>query len=175
MELKFDFAQSATRAAIVEQLKAALGDAAWEAAAAQAESARFDQDHYHHIGDVNEAIDALDVPARVKDDMHGVYAILAQAEATVHECEVEHTHFHEVGNASALRNALLICLAIAALDPEKAAKVRAALGGEAEVEEKQEEETAVPDDAQLSEKIALMDPEKAAKVRAALAASKGGE
>jgi len=119
MELKFDFAQSATRAAIVEQLKAALGDAAWEAAAAQAESARFDQDHYHHIGDVNEAIDALDVPARVKDDMHGVYAILAQAEATVHECEVEHTHFHEVGNASALRNALLICLAIAALDPER--------------------------------------------------------
>ena len=64
---------------------------------------------------------------------------------------------------------------IAALDPEKAAKVRAPLGGEAEVEEKQEEETAVPDDAQLSEKIALMDPEKAAKVRAALAASKGGE
>ena len=51
--------------------------------------------------------------------MRGVYAILAEAEASVHGCSVEETHFHEVGNASGIRNALAICTAFYVLAPTR--------------------------------------------------------
>ena len=56
---------------------------------------------------------------RLKMIMRAVYAILAQAEATVHGCSMEKTHFHEVGNAAGIRNALAICIAFDVLSPGK--------------------------------------------------------
>ena len=50
--------------------------------------------------------------------MRAIYDILANAEATVHGCPVEHTHFHEVGNGEAIRCVCEICLAIEMIDPE---------------------------------------------------------
>ena len=75
--------------------------------------------HHHNIGEVGDTIDALMVSDRVKQDMHAIYRILAQAEATAHGCAVEDTHFHEVGNGEAIRNVLGICLAIEAINPDE--------------------------------------------------------
>ncbi len=60
---------------------------------------------------------------------------------------------------------------LAAMDPEKAAKVRAAM--EAKAKKAAAKEPAA--DAELEAKLAAMDPEKAAKVRAAMEAKKARE
>lgn len=62
---------------------------------------------------------------------------------------------------------------LAAMDPEKAAKVRAAMAAKAAKAKK--EAAAKDEDAELEAKLAAMDPEKAAKVRAAMAAKKAKE
>ena len=68
---------------------------------------------------------------------------------------------------------------LAGMDPEKAAKVRAAMEAKAK---REAEKAQAEKQAQLEEKLAGMDPEKAAKVRAAMeakaareSAQKGGE
>jgi hypothetical protein len=73
--------------------------------------------HHCNIGEINKTITSLQVPEELKTQLAGVYAILAQAEATVHGVAVEQTHFHEVGNAKGIRNALAICAAFYALAP----------------------------------------------------------
>ena len=55
----------------------------------------------------------------LKENVRGVYAILAEAEASVHGCSVEEAHFHEVGNAAGIRNALAICTAFYVLAPTR--------------------------------------------------------
>ena len=119
MELHFDFTRDARRTAIVGQLKDALGEDGWEAVAAQAEAAGVPMRHHHGIVEVRETIHQLDVPQAVKDDLAGVYEVLAAAEAQVHGCEVDATHFHEVGEGAGILNALAICCAVARLAPER--------------------------------------------------------
>lgn len=116
--LHFDFTQSATRQAILEQLRDAAGANRASEAHETARAVDIGVDHCHDIGEVNEVIDSLPVSERVRADMRGVYDILAHAEAKVHGCEVEHTHFHEVGNASGIRNALEICLLVSQVVPQ---------------------------------------------------------
>ena len=118
MQLHFDFTRDATRASIERQLRAYLTEDAWLGIQEQAAHAGIPLRHHHDIGEVNASIDALDAPESVKADMRSVYDILAHAEAHVHGCELEHTHFHEVGEGARLQNTLAICLAIAALQPE---------------------------------------------------------
>lgn len=118
MNLHFNFTKSATRAAIAEQIEAKLSPAQISAVDTTVEKAGVPDWHHHDIVEVNATIDALDVPQRVRDDMRGIYDVLAHAEAQVHGCEVEHTHFHEVGNGSGIRNTLRICLLISTLSPE---------------------------------------------------------
>ena len=74
--------------------------------------------HHHGIVEVRQTIDNLRTGQRVKDDLHAIYEILAEAEAQVHGCEVDEMHFHEVGNGEAIFNTLLICLAISYLHPD---------------------------------------------------------
>ena len=119
MNLHFNFTKAATRASIVEQLEAKLSPAQISAVDATVEKAGVPDYHHHDIGEVNATIDALDVPERVRDDMRGIYDILAHAEAQVHGCELAHTHFHEVGNGSGIKNTLRICLLVSTLNPER--------------------------------------------------------
>lgn len=84
--------------------------------------------HHHDLAAVNATIEGLDVSERVKDDMRAIYRILAEAEATAHGCSVEETHFHEVGNAEALRNVCAICLAVEAFDPDEIIATRVQTG-----------------------------------------------
>lgn len=118
MNIHLDLMQSATRAQLLDELLALMTSEQRECYDVVVEAANIPNHHHHSIADVNETIDALMVDDALKKQLRGVYAILAQAEATVHGCSVEETHFHEVGNASGIRNALAICAAFFVLNSE---------------------------------------------------------
>lgn len=118
MQLKLDLTERATRDAVLDALLDAMDDAARARFDAVMDGAVVPDHHHHTVGEVYETVDALDVPAHVKDDLRAVYGLLADAEAQVHGCPVDQTHFHEVGDASGIRNALAICVAFDALAPD---------------------------------------------------------
>ena len=76
---------------------------------------------HHHAGirDVGEIVSGLDLPDAVKKDMMGVYALIAEAEAFAHGCEIEQIHFHEVGMMDAITDVGAVCLLMHMLAPEK--------------------------------------------------------
>ena len=119
MNLHFDFTKDARRSSIVEQLKAELGDAGWAVVEAEAMDAGVPEKHHHGIVEVRETIRSLAAPQAVREHLSAVYEILAAAEAQVHGCEVDETHFHEVGEGTGILNALVICCAFAHLHPER--------------------------------------------------------
>ena len=117
--LHFDFTHDARRSSIVAQLKEQLHDAGWAAVTSEAMRAGVPKRHHHGIVEVRETISSLAVAQQTKDELLAVYEILAAAEAQVHGCEVDETHFHEVGDGEAILNALMICCGIAHLSPER--------------------------------------------------------
>ncbi len=118
MQLYFDFTKGARRADIMNQLREKIDDASWAAITTEAAKAGVPKGHHHGIVEVRRTIDALRVGRGVKEGMLAVYEILAQAEAQVHGCEVDETHFHEVGNGEAILNTLIICCAFNYLHPD---------------------------------------------------------
>lgn len=118
MQLYFDFTKGARRSDILEQVKAKHDEASWAAIGMEAAKAGVPKGHHHGIVEVRRTIEGLRTGQGVKEDLLAVYEILAQAEAHVHGCSVEETHFHEVGNGEAIFNTLLICLAISYLAPD---------------------------------------------------------
>ena len=118
MQLYFDFTQGARRSDIAEQIRAKITDAEWAAITMEAAKAGVPKGHHHGVVEVRRTIEGLRVGRAVKDDMLAVYEILAAAEAQVHGCAVDDTHFHEVGRAEAVLNTLIICLAISYLHPD---------------------------------------------------------
>ncbi len=65
--------------------------------------------------DIQEIIDNSRMPQAVKDTMKSIYQVIAQAEAKVHESDIENVHFHEVGRDEAIRNMAGIAAAIESL------------------------------------------------------------
>lgn len=118
-ELHLDLTKNATRQYIRDDLFARLVEGERMQVEAAVAAAGVPDAHHHDLGEVLKTIEAASVSDRVKDDARAIYRILAEAEAHVHGCAVEETHFHEVGNGEAVRNVLAICLAIEALDPQK--------------------------------------------------------
>lgn len=118
MELTLNLRENATRAHILDSLLKEMDGAQRESFDALMARAAIPEKHHHGILEVRQSIEALQVPEGLKEHLSGVYEILANAEATVHGCAVEETHFHEVGNASGIRNALAICAAFFVLDPD---------------------------------------------------------
>ena len=116
--LHFDFTRTAKRQAILEDLLGRLPDEHRSILAERMQAAGVPRMHHHDLGAVDATIDGLMVSDRVKQDMHAIYRILAEAEAAAHGCSVEETHFHEVGNGEAIENVLGICLAIEVLAPD---------------------------------------------------------
>ena len=117
MQMYFDFTQAATRASINDQLREKLGDAGWSAVLTEAMRAGVPKKHHHGIVEVRETIDSLTVSGSAKEHLHAIYEILAQAEAQVHGCEVDETHFHEVGKGEAIFDTLITCLAFQQMQP----------------------------------------------------------
>lgn len=118
MELVFDFTQQASRAQILDTILGSMGANQKKRFDVFMEEIAISDQHYHNLPEIEEMINGLALPADIKENTLGVYRILANAEAQVHGCSVEDTHFHEVGNASGIRNTLAICVGIHVLAPE---------------------------------------------------------
>lgn len=119
MQITFDFREQATRGQLLDTLLGALSSADRDRYDEIMAKAAIPDKHHHTVIEVNESIDALEVPEALKEDLHAVYGILAAAEAKVHGCSVDQTHFHEVGDASGIRNALAICAAFYVAAPDE--------------------------------------------------------
>jgi pyridinium-3,5-bisthiocarboxylic acid mononucleotide nickel chelatase len=61
-------------------------------------------EHHHHRGlrDILRLIDRADLTARVKDRASHIFCRLGEAEAKVHQVELDKVHFHEVGAVDAI-------------------------------------------------------------------------
>ncbi|HUV39300.1 MAG TPA: nickel pincer cofactor biosynthesis protein LarC, partial [Planctomycetota bacterium] len=60
------------------------------------------QETHRHLGHIVKILDESDLSERVKRDSLAVFRRLAEAEARVHDTEVEKVHFHEVGAVDAI-------------------------------------------------------------------------
>ena len=69
--------------------------------------------HHHTMADIEAIVRACALPERVRDDVLGVYRLLAQAESRVHGERVEEIHFHEVGALDAVADITAVCLLMA--------------------------------------------------------------
>ena len=61
--------------------------------------------------DILQLIDNAELSAAVKDQSRAVFERLGKAEASVHGCQLEEVHFHEVGAVDALVDIIGTCLA----------------------------------------------------------------
>ena len=83
-------------------------------------------DHEHGHGhshgvmhEIGHRVEHMNVPEKVKGDILGVYAILAEAESAVHGVPVDEIHFHEVGTLDALADIAMTCLLMDRLGPDR--------------------------------------------------------
>ena len=80
-------------------------------------------DHHEHshaaLADVRAIVQGLELPEAVKTDVMGVYALIAEAEAFAHGCEIEQIHFHEVGMMDAVTDVSAVCLLMHMIAPER--------------------------------------------------------
>lgn len=115
--LHLDLSRDATRRTLLANLRGRLDAQAQAALDAAVKNSGVPCRHHHDLGDVLATLASLRVSDHVKHDAREVYRLLAAAEASVHDCPVEETHFHEVGNAEAIFNVVAVCLAVEALSP----------------------------------------------------------
>lgn len=118
-KLHFDLTENATRRYLLEVVLAHLSAGRRATMLDDLARAGVPDVHHHGLPEVQRTIEALCVSDQVKEDARAVYKILAAAEAQVHGCRVEETHFHEVGNGEAIKNVIGICLGLEALAPER--------------------------------------------------------
>lgn len=78
--------------------------------------------HEHHhrgLGDISALIKGLDLPEKVKQDALAVFRIIAEAESRVHDTDMEHIHFHEVGTLDAVTDVIGNCLLLYLLKADR--------------------------------------------------------
>ena len=79
-------------------------------------------EHHHdhrHLFDIQQIVEKLNLPYRVKTHVREVYYLIAEAEAQVHGEPMEHIHFHELGTMDAVADISAACLMIDLLQPDK--------------------------------------------------------
>ncbi len=74
-----------------------------------------DHGHHHHHAHhsyrrIRDTIASAPFSDRVKEQAQRVYRVLAEAEAEVHQTEIENLHFHEVGRPDSVVNIVGCCL-----------------------------------------------------------------
>lgn len=78
--------------------------------------------HEHHhssLKDIEDIIDALNLPENVKIDAKNVYAMIAEAESNAHGKPVTEIHFHEVGTMDAIADITMVCMLMNELKADK--------------------------------------------------------
>jgi uncharacterized protein (TIGR00299 family) protein len=79
--------------------------------------------------EVVDVVEALDVPAGVREDALGAFELLGAAEASVHGVELVETHFHEVGADDAIADVVGACALVHDLGVERVVTTPVAVGG----------------------------------------------
>lgn len=81
------------------------------------------QDHHHHhhrhLSHIKDIINNSELSDIVKEKSTAIFQRLAQAEAKVHQSDVEHVHFHEVGAMDAIIDVVGAVIGFNALGIEK--------------------------------------------------------
>lgn len=77
--------------------------------------------HHSHTGmhEIEHIVEGFDIPENVKEDILGVYHLIAEAESRAHGREIDQIHFHEVGTMDAVADITGVCMLINELAPEK--------------------------------------------------------
>ena len=78
-------------------------------------------DHQHHrpYRLIRERLEAAPLPARVRERACRVFAVLAEAEASLHGTAVDDVEFHEVGSLDAIVDVVGVCAALEVLGVER--------------------------------------------------------
>ena len=77
--------------------------------------------HHHHssMAQIEQIINSLKSPEKVKGDIIEVYKLIAAAESNAHGVPVTDIHFHEVGTMDAVADITSVCLLLNILAPQK--------------------------------------------------------
>ncbi len=82
-----------------------------------------DKEHRHThngLGDIEHIVRGhLKVSDKLKDDIMGVYTLIAEAESKVHGKPVSEVHFHEVGALDAVADIAAVCLLMERIAPDE--------------------------------------------------------
>lgn len=79
-------------------------------------------DHNHHHADyqsILSRIGSMPLSAQVKKDAAAIYQLIAEAEARVHDTDLQHIHFHEVGSLDALADVVGCAVLIHMIAPDQ--------------------------------------------------------
>lgn len=75
--------------------------------------------HSHNtLADIEHIIRHLNISDSVKEDVIGVYEIIAEAESIAHDAPVSEVHFHEVGSMDAVADAAAVCYLMDKIRPD---------------------------------------------------------
>ena len=120
-DIHFDFSQAGTRKQILGSLVGMMPSDQYRklVGVVVGDNSIRMEEHLHDIAAVEAAIDRTVATDYAKSHAKAIYHILAEAEAQVHGCAVEETHFHEVGKGMTVREILGVCRAVELLEPEK--------------------------------------------------------
>ena len=84
--------------------------------------------HENHVGHchqhmtmekIRKIVDELQVSEKIRQNIMGIYQIIAKAESEAHSCTVSEVHFHEVGAMDAIADIAAVCVIVDELDPSE--------------------------------------------------------
>ena len=73
---------------------------------------------HHHLDDIYTIIDSINTSDKIKNNLKDIYKLIASAESKVHNEDVEHIHFHEVGSLDAIADICAVCYLIDKIKPD---------------------------------------------------------
>jgi TIGR00299 family protein len=85
--------------------------------------------HSRSYPELLEIINKASLPGKVREDALGVFALLAEAESTVHGESLQELHFHKVGQDDALADVIGSCFAMNELAPASVLSTPINVGG----------------------------------------------
>lgn len=76
--------------------------------------------HSHtSLHDINQIVNGMALPQKVKNDINEVYMLIAEAESAAHGVPITEIHFHEVGTMDAIADITSVCILINEISPEQ--------------------------------------------------------
>lgn len=117
---KEDFLSEMDKISIHDEFKLEIEDTMKGAISGKSFKVLHEEGHHHrHLEDVDKIIDESDLSEKVKANAKGIFRVLAEAEAKVHQTTVDHVHFHEVGAVDSIVDIIGACILIEKLNIEE--------------------------------------------------------